>query len=85
MSNEVVIYTKKHCPYCVRAIALLTSKGIYFTEISIDDSPTKRDEMIEKSQRKTVPQVFINGKPVGGCDDLFALNDTGALDHLKGV
>ncbi len=85
MSNEVIIYTKQHCPYCVRALDLLGSKKIQFTEIKIDLAPEKREEMIERSQRKTVPQIFINGKPVGGCDDLFALNETGALNHLQGV
>ena len=85
MSCEVIIYTKQYCPYCIRAKELLVSKSIKFEEISIDDCPEKKYEMIEKSHRKTVPQIFINGKPVGGCDDLFVLNDSGALNHLQGV
>lgn len=85
MPYEVIIYTKQHCPYCLRAKELLVSKSIKFEEISIDNSPEKREEMIEKSHKQTVPQVFINGNPVGGCDDLFALNDSGALNHLQGV
>ena len=82
MSSTFIIYTKQHCPYCIRAKDLLASKKIHFTEIKIDDSPEKRADMIEKSQRTTVPQIFINGTPIGGCDDLFALNDAGALNNL---
>ena len=85
MSDSVLIYTKQHCPYCIRAKELLASKNIHFIEIMIDNSPLKREEMIEKSQRKTVPQIFINDQSIGGCDDLFALNDAGALNNLQGI
>lgn len=80
---SVTIYTKVYCPYCVRAKALLTHKGVHFTEIRIDEQPEKRPEMIELSGgRSTVPQIFINGQHIGGCDDLHALDAQGQLDPL---
>lgn len=81
MMDTVIIYTKSHCPYCDKAKLLLKQKNIAFTEISIDNDPEKQEEMIEKSQRRTVPQIFINGKSIGGCDDLYALNAAGQLHN----
>jgi glutaredoxin 3 len=78
----VIIYSKSYCPYCIRAKALLDSKGINYQDISIDNDPYKRDEMIAKSNRHTVPQIFINDYHVGGSDDLFALDGNGQLDKL---
>jgi glutaredoxin 3 len=79
----VLIYTKTTCPFCVRAKALLTKKGAAFQEIEITDNPARRSEMIEKAKgRTTVPQIFINGQHIGGCDDLHALEDQGKLDAL---
>ena len=79
----VLIYTKTTCPYCVRAKALLAKKGAAFQEIEITDNPALRSEMIEKANgRTTVPQIFINGQHIGGCDDLHALEDQGKLDAL---
>jgi len=79
----VLIYTKTTCPFCVRAKALLTKKGAAFQEIEITDKPALRSEMIEKAKgRTTVPQIFINGQHIGGCDDLHALEDQGKLDAL---
>ena len=79
----VLIYTKTTCPFCVRAKALLTKKGAAFQEIEITDNPALRSEMIEKANgRTTVPQIFINGQHIGGCDDLHALEDQGKLDAL---
>jgi glutaredoxin 3 len=79
----VLIYTKTTCPFCVRAKALLTKKGAAFQEIEITDKPALRSEMIEKAKgRTTVPQIFINGRHIGGCDDLHALEDQGKLDAL---
>lgn len=73
MSNEIIIYSRSTCPYCVRAKALLEEEGLAYQEIDLNLFPEKRDEMIEKSGgAKTVPQVFINAKHVGGCDDLYA-------------
>ena len=79
----VLIYTKTTCPFCVRAKALLAKKGAAFQEIEITDNPALRTEMIEKANgRTTVPQIFINGRHIGGCDDLHALEDQGKLDAL---
>lgn len=79
---EIIIYTTGYCPYCVRAKDLLNRKKAPFTEISIDSQPELREEMINKSGRHTVPQIFINGQHIGGCDDLHALEAQGTLDHL---
>lgn len=78
----VVIYTTSYCPFCTSAKQLLDNKKVNYTEISIDDDPVKREEMISKSGRRTVPQIFINGQPTGGCDDLYALEQQGQLDKL---
>jgi glutaredoxin 3 len=79
---EIIIYTKEICPYCVRAKALLQRKNQTFKEIKITDEKIK-EEMIQKSGgRMTVPQIFINDKHVGGCDDLYALESAGKLDDL---
>jgi glutaredoxin 3 len=80
--NEVVIYLAGWCPYCQRARGLLSKKGIQVREIDVDDDPKLREEMIARSGRRTVPQVFIGEKHVGGCDDLFALDARGELDRL---
>jgi glutaredoxin 3 len=79
---DVVIYLAGWCPYCQRARGLLSKKGIQFREIDVDDDPKLREEMIARSGRRTVPQVFIGEKHVGGCDDLFALDGRGELDRL---
>ena len=79
---EVVIYTKDYCYYCKKAKALLNEKGVKFKEIDVTYDQEKEKEMIEKSGRVTVPEIFINGKLVGGCDDLFELEDRGKLDKL---
>lgn len=82
MAN-IVIYTKPTCPFCIRAKMLLTQKGVEFSEIDIAAQPELRDEMIAKANGGyTVPQIFINDQHVGGCDDMFALNDAGRLDNL---
>ncbi|ARF48358.1 glutaredoxin 3 [Pantoea stewartii] len=81
MAN-VEIYIKPTCPYCHRAKALLNEKGAAFQEILIDGDMAKREEMIKRSGRTTVPQIFIDGQHIGGCDDLMALNDRQGLDPL---
>ena len=81
MAN-IEIYTKATCPFCHRAKALLQSKGAQFNEIAIDNDPKKREEMIERSGRTTVPQIFIDGQHIGGCDDLHALDAKSGLDPL---
>lgn len=79
---QIVLYTKEYCPYCVRAKALLHQKKQTFTEFRIDLHPELRDEMMQKSGRTTVPQIFINSQHIGGCDDLYALEAQGSLDAL---
>ena len=81
MAN-IEIYTKATCPYCHRAKALFTRKHVVFQEIPIDGDADKREEMIKRSGRTTVPQIFIDGQHVGGCDDLHALDARGGLDPL---
>ncbi|PPI88035.1 glutaredoxin 3 [Candidatus Pantoea edessiphila] len=68
---KIEIYTKKTCGYCIKAKQLLNKKGFIFKEISIDENTIKREEMIKRSGLKSVPQIFINDKHIGGCDDLF--------------
>jgi glutaredoxin 3 len=70
------------CPYCQRAKSLLTEKQVIFDEINVDDDAKFREEMTARSNRNTVPQIFIGDKHVGGCDDLFALDRSGELDRL---
>jgi glutaredoxin 3 len=80
MAANIIIYSASHCPYCVRAKALLERKGMNFTEVLVDTDDKLRDEMIAKSQRYTVPQIFINDQHIGGFDDLHALDSSGKLD-----
>jgi len=82
---EVVIYCTRFCPYCVRARMLLDSKQIDYTAIPIDEQPERRTEMEQRSQRTSVPQIFIDDQHVGGCDDLFALEAAGELDARLGI
>ena len=78
---KVEMYTTMFCPYCSRARALLQRKGVDFTEIDIIEEPRRRDEMIRRSGgRTTVPQIFIDGEHIGGCDDMVALDRAGGLD-----
>jgi glutaredoxin 3 len=79
---DVVIYLTGWCPYCERARALLSKKGLAFREVNVDDHPKLREEMMARSGRRTVPQIFIRDKHVGGCDDLLALDGSGELDRL---
>jgi len=80
---DVVIYTKPGCPYCYSALALLKKKGVDYTEIVASNDPEKKAEMVERSGGKaTFPQIFIDGKHVGGSDDIHALDRRGALDPL---
>lgn len=79
----ITIYTKGYCPYCSAAKELLQKKGAAFEEIGIDGKPELRRTMIAKANGSTtVPQIFINGRHVGGCDDLYALDAKGGLDPL---
>jgi glutaredoxin 3 len=78
----VTVYTSDWCPYCQRAKGLLTQKQVIFSEINVEEDGRFREEMIARSNRRTVPQIFIGDKHVGGCDDLFELDRSGELDRL---
>jgi glutaredoxin 3 len=79
---EIIIYTTGYCPNCVRENELLKRKGQSYTEINAEDDAV-REEMVAKSGgRRTVPQIFINGQHIGGCDDLYALDKAGTLAPL---
>ena len=83
---KVEIYTKWGCPYCVRAKALLDAKGVAYTEYDITMGGPKRAEMQERAPgATTVPQIFINDRAMGGCDDIHALDSAGKLDPLLGL
>lgn len=82
MSSKVQVYSTDYCPYCDRAKALLRKKGIEFEDIDVTHSPEQRTYLIEATGRRTVPQIFIHGKPIGGCDDLYALDRAGKLDSM---
>ncbi|MDC7286061.1 glutaredoxin 3, partial [Bifidobacterium thermophilum] len=79
----VLMYTSGYCPYCVQAERLLMSKGVTDIEkVRVDTDPARRTEMMEKTGRRTVPQIYIDDFHVGGCDDLHALDREGKLDPL---
>lgn len=79
---EVIVYTTSYCPYCMRAKAFLKSKGLSFQEVDVTGDEAKRTWLIEQTGMRTVPQIFINGKSIGGCDDMLALEANGAFDSL---
>jgi glutaredoxin 3 len=79
---RIVIYTKANCPYCDRAKELLNARHASFQEIRVDQDDAIREEMIRLTNRRTVPQIFINDQPIGGFDDLAALAKSGKLDSL---
>lgn len=83
--TDVVMYSTGFCPYCVRAKMLLKNKNVEFTDIRIDVDADKRGEMEQRSGRTSVPQIFIGDFHVGGCDDLFALEQAGELDNKLGL
>ena len=82
MNQPVTVYVADWCPYCQRAKGLLQQKNVAFNEINVEDDEKFREEMFARSKRRTVPQIFIGDKHVGGCDDLFALDRSGELDPL---
>lgn len=83
---DVEIYTTPICPYCHRAKRLLDQKGIAYREVDVLMEPARRTEMAERAEgRRTVPQIFVDGRPIGGSDDLYELDRTGALDRLLGL
>jgi len=82
---KVIIYTTLICPYCVRAKNLLKKKGVNYQELRIDGNRQLMREMLERSKRRTVPQIFIDDYHVGGYDDLAELNMLGQLDPMLGL
>ncbi|MHB8476849.1 MAG: glutaredoxin 3 [Steroidobacteraceae bacterium] len=78
----VTVYASDWCPYCERVKRLLHQKNVVFNEINVEDEPKFREEMMARSKRRTVPQIFIGDKHIGGCDDLFELDRSGELDRL---
>lgn len=82
---HVVVYSTLMCPYCVRAKSLLQAKGVEFEEIRVDLDRERMSEMMQRSNRRTVPQIFIGDFHVGGFDDMAALDAQGRLDPLLGL
>ncbi|MBU7584861.1 MAG: glutaredoxin 3 [Nostoc sp. TH1S01] len=83
MAANVEIYTWRTCPFCIRAKNLLASKGVDFIEYSIDGDEEARDKMAQRANgKRSVPQIFIDDRHVGGCDDIHALDRQGKLDEL---
>jgi glutaredoxin 3 len=82
MAADILIYTTRYCPYCIRAKQLLASKGLVYREIPVDGNDVLRTEMQEKARQRTVPQIWINNQHIGGCTDLEALEDSGELDRI---
>jgi glutaredoxin 3 len=81
--DKILVYSSPFCGYCSAAKRLLTAKGVEFTEIDVMFDPARKQEMLERSGgRRTVPQIFIAGRHIGGFDDLSALDQTGELDEL---
>ncbi|NEZ03370.1 glutaredoxin 3 [Wenzhouxiangella sp. XN201] len=83
--SAVLIYATATCPFCTAARNLLRDKGVTWTEIAVDADPDKREEMIERSGQRSVPQIFIGDEHLGGFDDLDALDQEGALDRMLGL
>jgi len=79
---HVVVYSSDYCPFCHSAKRLLASKGVAFEEVKVDGKPDVRREMASKAGRTSVPQIWIDERHVGGCDDLYALDKAGKLDPL---
>lgn len=79
MAN-VTVYSADWCPYCTRAKKLLQSKNIEFEEINVDEKPGLREEIVQKTGQKTIPQIFIKGEFIGGFTELAQLDDSGELD-----
>ena len=81
---EIILYTTRFCPFCVRAKQLLDSKGQTYQEFAVDHDRELRQQMMEKSGRHTVPQIWINDQHIGGCDELYGLEESGELDSILG-
>ena len=82
MIADVKVYTTSSCAYCVRAKALLTKRNVPFEEVDVTSDPGKRAWLVSETSMRTVPQIFIEGKPIGGSDELHALDRSGELEKL---
>lgn len=83
MNVPVLMYTTAVCPYCIRAKQLLKARGVDdITEVRVDLDPERREEMMQRTGRRTVPQIYVGATHVGGCDDLYALDAAGGLKPL---
>jgi glutaredoxin 3 len=80
--NDIVIYTTRWCPFCIRAKALLDRKGVVYQEIAVDGDSAARQEMTEAAGQTSVPQIWIGGQHIGGCDELYGLERSGGLDPM---
>ena len=80
--NPIVMYTTRFCPFCIRARMLVEHKGWEYEDLAVDGNPALRAEMMEKSGRHTVPQIWIGERHIGGCDELMALERAGELDSI---
>jgi len=81
--SDIKLYSTSTCPFCVKAKALLSNKGLQYTEINVGEEVERMHEMIERSGNRTVPQIFINNKSVGGFDELAQLIANGNLPHMN--
>lgn len=79
---RVVLYSTDYCPYCTRAKMLLSKKNVLFEEVNVEDRPELRSWLVSASGQRTVPQIFVNNRPIGGFTDMAALDRTGELDRL---
>ncbi len=79
---DVVIFTTRWCPFCIRAKSLLDQKGISYQEIAVDGDAPARQEMAEAAGSASVPQIWIGGQHIGGCDELYGLERSGALEPM---
>jgi glutaredoxin 3 len=82
---KVTMYSTPYCPYCVMARRLLTQKGVPFEDIDVTGDTEKRRWLVEATGRRTVPQIFVDGRSYGGFDDIAALDRRGQLDHVLGL
>ena len=80
--RDVTIYTPRFCPYCVRAKQLLTHKQVAFKDIPVDGRSDLRQDLLQRTGQRTVPQIWVGDTHVGGCDELFALERAGKLDAM---
>lgn len=85
MATNITIYTTRFCPFCVHAKRLLTQKNVTFKEIAVDNDPQLRKEMTRLSGQRTVPQIWINDQHIGGCDELYKLEQSNKLSKLLGL